>query len=128
MGSKNESVATAAPMPGPSLEPVAKKSPPPTPDHWARIAFPVTKRGNLSALPHPNYWQHKAAAALHGWAAHEHHAGAPMQLTAEAYYEALVAASKPNKSGEYIPHFPALSPHAPFAIRLAEFAKTSKAS
>jgi hypothetical protein len=85
-------------------------------------------------------WQHAAAAQLHGWAAHEHHAGAPIALTREDYEAALKAATETvtrlvNKDGSpgealdahgcarlngakptvsrYEPHPAALSTHAP---------------
>jgi len=96
-----------------------------SPDKWAEVAFPMKRRGDRSSIKvsHPSYWQHRAAAALHGWAEHAHHTGKPMQLTAEQYYAALVAASTtPARNGEYVPHFPALSPHASFARRLAQLA------
>ena len=86
-----------------------------TPDAWAQAAFPPGPRN----MPHPQRWQQDAAAALHGWGDHEHHAGAPMQLTGVDYYQALVAASEPNKDGHYVPHFPALSPHSHLAKRFA---------
>jgi hypothetical protein len=86
-------------------------------------------------------WQHAAAAQLHGWGAHEHHAGEPIQLTRADYEKAIEAAvepvtrlvgadgkttgdpltpaavaqlngTKPVRSS-YEPHAPALSPHAP---------------
>lgn len=38
---------------------------------------------------------HAAAEALHGWREHEHHEGAPIQLTADEYTAALKAASAP---------------------------------
>lgn len=37
-------------------------------------------------------WEHSAAAAMHRWASHEHHAGAPIQLTAKDYTAAIEAA------------------------------------
>lgn len=46
-------------------------------------------------------WQHQAAAALHGWGGpgltegHEHHEGKPIELTADDYKRALLAASAP---------------------------------
>lgn len=80
--------------------------------------------------------QHMAAEALHGWKEHEHHTGAPMQLSADDYKAALHAAyypvtrviGKDGKPGdkidsheaaakgiptvtEYEPHPAALSPH-----------------
>lgn len=77
---------------------------------------------------------HAAAAVLHGWQFHEHHAGEPMRLTREAYEAALKAAANPinvteddlkkcrddsecaelrAKHGHYQPHPAALSPHKP---------------
>jgi len=66
-------------------------------------------------------WQHAAAAQLHGWNAHEHHAGSPIQLSRADYEAALAAASAPVATlmpngltrTVYEPHKPALSPHAP---------------
>lgn len=58
-------------------------------------------------------WQHNAAAALHGWDAHAHHAGEPIRMTAKAYRNALRAAAAPDALGEYLPHEAALSPHCP---------------
>lgn len=83
-------------------------------------------------------WQHAAAAALHGWAEHEHHAGEALKLSAEDYKKALLAASEPvtrivGKDGkpgdktnsedaanrgiqtvtDYEPHAAAVSPHSP---------------
>lgn len=80
-----------------------------TPEQWKLVAFPAG--GKKKNRPHERRWQHDAAAALHGWTTHAHHAGAPMQLSGADYYEALVAASEP-KSGRYVPHPAALSPHA----------------
>jgi hypothetical protein len=62
-------------------------------------------------------WKHAAAAALHGWAEHAHHEGAPMELSAEDYAAALKAIEAPNAKGEYVPHAPALSKHAAIAQR-----------
>lgn len=88
-----------------------------TPDEWARVGFPSTRKGGSDAAPrmieHPDRWQHAAAAALHGWADHEHHEGKQILLTAEEYFQALVAASEPTgKRGDYVPHEPALSKHS----------------
>lgn len=73
--------------------------------------------------PRPAYsWQHAAAAQLHGWGLHEHHAGAPILLSQADYEAALKAAEAPvtlpadgNRQAitVYVPHAPALSPHAP---------------
>lgn len=49
-----------------------------TPHEWAR-----TWRVDAATLA--------AADALHGWALHVHHAGAPMQLTEDAFLEAISA-------------------------------------
>ncbi len=80
---------------------------------------------------------HDAAAALHGWAQHEHHEGSPIRISRDDYQAALKAASAPvtralDKNGkptgapidsheaaqkgiqtitDYEPHGPALSPH-----------------
>lgn len=40
-------------------------------------------------------WQHNAAAALHGWAEHEHHEAKPVDLSLDDYKKALLAASAP---------------------------------
>jgi|SRR5690606_33851215 len=59
-------------------------------------------------------WQHAAAAQLHGWALHEHHAGKPIALTRAEYEGALKAATSPcPKKRRYLPHHAALSPFAP---------------
>lgn len=82
------------------------------PNEWADRAFPPGA-GRIRKGAHPDRWQHAAAAALHGWDAHAHHAGEPLQLSAEDYYRALVAASAPDGAGNYRPHAGALSRHAP---------------
>ena len=56
-------------------------------------------------------WEHEAAAVLHGWTKHAHHAGEPMQLSRQDYESALKAAGVTNAKGEYMPHPAALSPH-----------------
>lgn len=56
--------------------------------------------------------EHQAAEAMHGWhpEVHEHHAGAPLQISQDDYEAALEAAmAYPNKPA----HAPAMSPHAP---------------
>jgi hypothetical protein len=40
-------------------------------------------------------WQHNAAAALHGWAEHEHHEAKPVNISLDDYKKALLAASAP---------------------------------
>lgn len=82
-----------------------------TPEQWRDIAYKADKRGRQ----HASVWQHNAASAVHGWAEHAHHEGAPMLLTGEDYYAALVAASQPDEKGNYVPHRAALSKHAPSA-------------
>lgn len=42
-----------------------------------------------------NSWQHNAAAALHGWAEHEHNEAKPIELSLDDYKKALLAASVP---------------------------------
>jgi len=83
-------------------------------DHVARM-FPANHR---TRAPHPELHRHAAAAALHGWAQHEHHEAGPMALSAEDYDQALKAAAKLPKAEDgkrptYKPHLPALSPHHP---------------
>lgn len=96
---------------------------------WAKRKFGSTTVRNKEQI-HPKAWQHKAAAALHCWLEHAHHAGAEMELT-ESDYDAAIEAVlniKPGKPGKvkrvngkrtiegakpttYQPHKPALSPH-----------------
>ena len=75
-----------------------------TPEAWAREVFPPSERGRQN----PQAFLHGAAAALHHWKTHEHHEGAPLQLT-RADYEAAIEAAK---STAFAPHPAALSPHA----------------
>jgi hypothetical protein len=75
-------------------------------DRYARI-------GDEAATVTRYTWQHNCAAALHGWADHEHHAGAPIRITAKAYRNALRAAAGPDATGDYVAHQAALSPHCP---------------
>lgn len=51
--------------------------------------------------------RHACARQLHGWHEHEHHAGAPMQITEKAYREALDAA----QTADCKPSPNAVSPH-----------------
>jgi hypothetical protein len=117
----NDSGSSTTQANTPALE-LVKKSP----EDWARAAYPMQRKGGTDSHPrmvsHPNFWQHKAAAALHGWADHAHHAGAPIQLTAEQYFGALVAVTEPAPDGNYLAHLPALSPHGHVAKQLAAFA------
>jgi len=102
--SKKDESATATPV---IAEPTAaeqKPKPPTVEDMGARLS-----KGDA--------WKHAAARALHGWAEHAHHTGAPMELSAEDYAAALEAACNPGKSGSYEPHPAALSPHAAISKR-----------
>ncbi len=64
--------------------------------------------------------EHKAAAALHGWNDHQHHAGEPMSLTDEDYLEAIEAAKRPPQGTNKLrPHQPACSEHCPHAFMKA---------
>lgn len=83
-----------------------------SPDDWAKVLLPPSESGR----PHADSWKHGAAAALHGWTLHAHHAGSPILLSRAAYEGALAAASEPVGAG-YEPHPDALSPHAPAAVR-----------
>lgn len=74
-----------------------------SPAQWAKAMFPRTARGHWPR----NYWQHRVAEVLHGWARHEHEEGKPMQLSAADYEAAIKAASKGK------PHPPARSRHKP---------------
>ncbi len=105
--SKADKAAAAAAETAPSVPAAVTQAP----EEWAAQAFPPV--GAKRDRNHPSLWQHAAAAALHGWAEHAHHAGAPMRLSAEDYFAALVAASEPDTQGNYRPHPGALSRHAP---------------
>lgn len=79
-----------------------------TPDEWRAAVFPLSRSSFGPARNHPDEWRHHAASAIHGWAAHEHHAGEAMALTEADYRSALdVASGNPP----YRPHAAALSPH-----------------
>lgn len=65
-------------------------------------------------------WQHEAAAQLHGWKDHAHHANEPFRMTRLDYEAALKAAADPvqdERTGvtDYQPHRAAMSQHAPAA-------------
>jgi len=85
--------------------PVAAKADLRSPDEWAAQQFPLSKNGRLPL----EFAHHMTAAALHEWADHRTHAGAPKLLSAEDYAAALMAAQTPDKQGNYTPHGPALS-------------------
>jgi len=73
----------------------------------------------LDASPNKSevIWRHLAAGALHGWAQHQYHEGVPIELEDADYEAALEAASHPMADGTYAPHLPALSKHAPRAVK-----------
>jgi len=65
-------------------------------------------------------WQHEAAAQLHGWKDHAHHANESYRLTRIDYEAALKAAAEPVKDErtgvtDYQPHRAAMSQYAPAA-------------
>ena len=123
------------PDPDPSSGPPSEPPPPPKKggklkvSEWAKRKFGSrTLKGKQ--FIHPEAWKHAAAAALHCWPEHAHHAAAEMELTEEDYDAAIEAVLniKPGKPGKvkrvngkrtivdakpttYEPHKPALSPH-----------------
>ena len=99
------------PKPQPKAEP--KRQPPEVWCHELRLfkAGRLSKDKSIMLSPAIPNWQHGAAAALHCWDLHEHHAGGPLLLTESDYLAALKAAEGPS----YKPHAAALSPHAPWA-------------
>ncbi len=86
---------------------------------WARQKGQVRtlkkSNGERVALPTP---QHMAAAQLHGWNDHRHHAGADYAMTEEDYDAAIKAAARPVKCTDgrsrYVPHDAACSEHAAY--------------
>lgn len=84
-----------------------------TVSEWLQKKFPGTTTAN-GFRPHGDAWKHAAAAALHCWAEHAHHAGEEMQLSEADYDAACESACKVDpKTRDYKPHGPALSKHAP---------------
>jgi len=63
-----------------------------TPEGWAAQLYTVSDNGRA----HADLWKHGAAAALHQWAAFEHHTGAAMLLARNDYEAVIAAACKPN--------------------------------
>jgi hypothetical protein len=66
----------------------------------ARRYMPAVAFGGAGESPMPRETlgfsaEHAAAAALHGWALHEHQEGEPIKISADAYAEALKAAAHP---------------------------------
>lgn len=101
--SKEAPKAKAARIPRYPVGELAKKH-----GETLKLTFP-TKRIVPSAA-------HKAAAALHGWNDHLHHAGGPMCLTDEDYLAAIEAARRPPQGTNKLrPHQPACSEHCPRA-------------
>lgn len=105
-------------------EPKAPKAEPEAPKRTPR--YPVgdlaKKHGEIVKLKFPRRRivpsaLHAAAAALHGWLDHRHHAGEPMRLTDDEYKAALKAATRPPRGKNKLePHRPALSEHCPHAF------------
>lgn len=70
-------------------------------------------RSEIDAQPTAYTAAHQAAATLHGWPRHSHHANRQMQLTLADYRKALAAASTtPDGYLTSVPHAPAFSPYA----------------
>lgn len=79
-----------------------------TPEQWAhrKGLFVEAKPPNESHFA----WQHTAAATLHGWNAHTHHAGEPIRLSEPDYDAAIKAVDAP---GNPKAHKPAMSRYCP---------------
>ena len=86
-----------------------------TPEEWAKRLGKVGRDPGLSvnkrARPAPFSWDHAAADQVHGWSEHTQHSADPLKISRDAYQGALAAAAKPDQSGEYRPHEPAISPY-----------------
>lgn len=96
----------------PSPKPRADKK---SPDDWmhALQKFKVgPKVGTRPRVKIP-FWQHNAAAALHGWKQHQHDTPEPLLLTEKNYLAALAAVEKPH----LMPHPGALSPYCKHEFR-----------
>lgn len=116
---------TPAPEEGTPEEAPAKDEPraKPKPKALPTVIELARELGEILELRMPNgktivtpTARHQAAAALHGWRDHAHHAGSPMTLSREAYQAALAAADAPPHGQRALaPHVPALSPHVPHA-------------
>lgn len=81
-----------------------------SPEEWARAKghfFPAKIRGHEDRFSAA----YAAAATLHGWSSHAHHAGEPMQLSELDFVEALKAAMP--ATGNPKAHRPALSKFCP---------------
>lgn len=95
-----------------------KADAPDTPDGWARRCGKLLTIKLLSGQrvkrPEP---MHLAAAQLHGWDDHRHHAGGHMLMVRDAYEKALKAVERPvlcdDGKYHYVPHPEALSEHHP---------------
>jgi hypothetical protein len=98
----HESAPSGEALPEASTSPETR-----SPAEWSREFFPPSDRGSLNK----HLYRHGAAEALHGWTLHEHHAGAPIQLTREDYVAAIKAATTPANT--FAPHPAALSPFHP---------------
>jgi hypothetical protein len=113
----------------PKANPSDKK----TPDEWCaelgliklgKKSKPNKDGSRIQITQDVPAWQHNAAGALHGWSLHAYHTGKPLLLTVADYKAALKAAEGPAlkdgkvidpKAEPYVPHKPAMSPHAPWA-------------
>jgi hypothetical protein len=93
-------------------------------DEWGRIRFPITGKGVMKSIP-PDAWKHTAAAAMHGWNEHAHHAGQPMRLSEADYDKALEAAGDGRGSKA---HAAAVSAHCPRVQREREAAEAKKSA
>lgn len=79
----------------------------------AKISQLAKSTGNIDRFGKPSSLHH-AAAGLHGWDVHRHHANGELELTEHHYREALKAAERPSSGSVYRPHKPAVSPYSPF--------------
>ena len=95
--------------PEPEAAPKAPKKSPVS-EH-AAAAYPAVAGGRVVdgvRSPHPEFWKHAAAAALHQWAAYAHHNNGEFELTADDYASAIEAACTLNAKGIPTPHKAAL--------------------
>lgn len=85
-----------------------------TPEGWAKKLGKLGKAPgieiNKKPVPAAFSWDHAAADQIHGWSMHGQHSAEAFVLTQGDYEAALLAAAKPDPSGNYLPHSGALSP------------------
>ena len=87
-----------------------------TTDEWPlRLGLFTTskKLGKTPRIKTP-IWQHRSAAALHGWEQHKHDTQEPMKITEEDYQAALKAI---EGQPPLEPHKGALSKHCKHAFK-----------